>query len=185
MTGGRLRSHEITLRAGAVTLRPMTEGDWHLIAGWWSDPDISYYADAENREYSLPQIQEIVRRISRWAYCFVIEYEGKPVGDFWLQEMNLNRVLTLYPGLDCRRIDLEIERAYWGRGIGTAVIRLLTDFGFEGADAMFGIDVDDHNIGSRRAFEKAGFSEHSTGIQLVEGRERAYSDFVIRRSDAT
>ena len=164
----------------------MTEDDCHLVAEWWNDPDISYYADAEDRAYSLDAVQEIVRRISRSAYCFVIKYEGEPVGD-WLQEMNLDRVLALYPDLDCRRIDLEVERAYWGRGIGTAAIGLLADFGFgsEGADAIFGMDVDDHNIRSHRAFEKAGFAEHSTGIQLVKGQERVYYDFVIRRSDIT
>ena len=165
----------------------MTEDDCHLVAECWNDPDISYYADAEDRAYSLDAVQEIVRHISRSAYCFVIEYEGEPVGDCWLQEMNLDRVLALYPDLDCRRIDLEVERAYWGRGIGTAAIGLLADFGFgsEGADAIFGMDVDGDNIRSRRAFERAGFAEHSTGIHLIEGREQRYFDFVIRRSDIT
>ncbi len=183
----RLRSHRATLRAGSVTLRPMTESDWRLVAGWWNDPDIAYYADAANRHYTLSEVQEIVRRISRSAYCFIIEYEGRPIGECWLQEMNLDRVLEVERGLDCRRIDLEIEKAYWGRGIGTVTIKLLVDFGLgiEGADAIFGMDVDDYNIGSRRAFEKAGFSEYSSGIQLVEGREQAYDDYVIRRSDIT
>ncbi len=184
---GTLRSHKITLRSGAVTLRPMTESDWRLVTGWWNDPDIAYYADAADRSYTLAQIQEIVSRISKSAYCFIIEYEGRPIGECWLQEMNLDRVLEVERGLDCRRIDLEIEKAYWGRGIGTATIKLLVDFGLgpEDADAIFGMDVDDYNIGSRRAFEKAGFSEHSSGIQLVEGREQAYYDYVIRRSEIT
>ena len=165
----------------------MTEDDWHLVAGWWNDPEISYYADAESREYKLPQVQEIVREISMSAYCFIIEYKGKTVGDCWLQVMNLDRVLALYPHLDCRRIDLEIEKAYWGRGVCTAAIRLLTDFGSvsEGADAIFGMDVDDQDVRSRRAFERAGFAEHSTGIHLIDGREQGYFDFVIRRPGVT
>ncbi len=156
-----------------------------LVARWWNDDDIASYADAENRDYTLAQVQEIVREISKSAYCFIIEYEGRPIGDCWLQEMNLGRILALYPGLDCRRIDLEIEKAYWGRGIGTSVISLLTDFGLrsEGADAIFGVDVADHNIGSRRAFEKAGFSEHRHSIGRRQ--ERVYYNFVIRRSGVT
>ena len=186
MTGGRLRSHEVTLRAGPVALRPMTEGDWRLVAGWWNDPDIAHYADAENRNYTLAQVQEIVRQISRSAYCFIIEYEGKPIGDCWLQEMNLDRVLELERGRDCRRIDLEIERTYWNRGIGTAVIRLMVDFGFgtEGADAIFAI-VSDYNPRSRRAFEKAGLQLYDTIPQPPNSRAAVDYALVARRSDVT
>ena len=59
-----------------------------------------------------------------------------------------------------RRIDLEIgEKSYWGRGVGTAVIRLLTQFGFghEGADMIFATDVATFNTRSIRAFGRAGY----------------------------
>ena len=95
-------------------LRPMTEGDWHLVAGWWNDPEIAHYANAESRDYTLTQIQEIVRRVSRSSHCFIIEFEGRPIGDCWLQEMNLDRVLAVERGRNCRRIDLEIERVTGG-----------------------------------------------------------------------
>ncbi len=46
--------------------------------------------------------------------------------------MNIKRILEEHTDLDCRRIDLLIgEKEFWGRGIGTCVIRLLTEFGFE------------------------------------------------------
>jgi formate dehydrogenase subunit beta len=37
---------------------------------------------------------------------FIIEFEGAPIGECWLQRMNLKRILRLYPGIDCRRIDM-------------------------------------------------------------------------------
>ncbi len=181
MPSDRLRTHDVTLRSGAVTLRPLTEADWDLVVGWWNDPDIAYYDDSNEGQYSLAQVQEIVRGISRSAYCFVIEFEDRPVGECWLQAMNVERVLRRYPGLDCRRIDIEIEKDYWGRGIGTAAIRLLVEFGFEteAADAVFAMDVAGDNPGSRRAFEKIGFELYDTVEQPAGARASLSHDLVI------
>ncbi len=181
MTGGRLRTHEVRLRSGRVTLRPLTEDDWDMVVGWWNDPEIAADADANEGPYSLGQVQEIMRGISRSAFCFIIEFEGRPVGECWLQEMNLERVLRKNPGLDCRRIDIEIEKADWGRGIGTAAIRLLVEFGFrsEGADAIFAMDVADDNPRSRRAFEKAGFELYDTVPQPSVARASVSHDMII------
>ena len=182
MASDRLRTHDVTLQSGPVVLRPLTEDDWDLVVGWWNDPEIAYYADAEPSKYTVRQVQEIVRGISKRAYCFVIEFEGRPVGECWLQEMNVQRILDRNPGLDCRRVPLEIEKAFWGRGIGTAAIRLLVEFGFEteGADAIFAMDVADDNLGSRRAFEKAGFELYDTVKQPAGARARVNHDLVIR-----
>lgn len=181
MTSGRLRTHEATLQSGSVVLRPLTEDDWDLVLGWWNDPDIASYSDSNKSPYGLSQVQEIVRNISESAFCFVIEFEGRPVGECWLQEMNLERILRRHPGLDCRRIDLEIEKDYWGQGIGTATIRLLVNFGFEreGAGAIFAMDVADDNPRSRRAFEKAGFELYDTVEQPVGARASLSHDLVI------
>ena len=182
MASERLWTHDVTLRAGPIVLRPLTEDDWDLVVGWWNDPEIAYYADAEPSKYTVRQVQEIVRGISKRAYCFVIEFEGRPVGECWLQEMNVQRILDRNPGLDCRRVPLEIEKAFWGRGIGTAAIRLLVEFGFEteGADAIFAMDVADDNLGSRRAFEKAGFELYDTVKQPAGARASVRHDLVIR-----
>ena len=160
----RLKQHEVTLRAEHVVLRPMTEDDWDLVHKWWNDPDVSYYADANDDEYSLEQARDIVRSISGKALCFVIEYQGTPVGDCWLQEMNLARILTQNPGMDCRRVDIEIDKEFWGRGIGTEAIGLLVDFGFrqDTADAIFGCEIADYNPRSLRAFQKCGFEIYAT-----------------------
>ena len=182
MASDRLRTHDVTLRSGHVVLRPLTEDDWDLVVGWWNDPEISYYADSNESEYSRAQVQEIVRGISRRAYCFVIEFEGRPVGECWLQEMNMKRILERNPGLDCRRIDLAIEKASWGQGIGTAAIRLLVGFGFETeeADAIFAMEIADYNTRSRRAFEKVGFELYDTVKQPAGARARVNHDLVIR-----
>lgn len=96
----------------------------------------------------------------RAPLLFIIEQNGELVGECWLQRMNLERVLSRYPGRDLRRIDLMIgEKRLWGQGLGSEAIRLLAAFGLEQehADGVFGCDIADYNARSLRAFTKAGF----------------------------
>jgi aminoglycoside 6'-N-acetyltransferase len=165
-----LVQHEITLRNVSpsgenIKLRPMTEDDWDVLLKWNSDPEVLYYSEGNDvTSYNLEEIQDIYRSTSQNAFCFVIEVDNKPIGECWLQKMNLEALLREYPDLDCRRIDLMIgEKQYWNRGIGTEVIRMLTDFGFQeqGADMIFGCHIADYNVRSLRAFQKAGYNIHS------------------------
>jgi RimJ/RimL family protein N-acetyltransferase len=138
----------------------MTEADWDVLLRWNTDPEVLYYCEDDDvTSRTLEEIQGIYRQVSQTAFVFVSELDGVPVGECWLQEMNLAEILSRYPGKDLRRIDLTIgEKKLWGKGWGTKIIRLLTRFGFEqeGADAIFGC-VADHNPRSRRAFEKNGY----------------------------
>ncbi len=176
-----VRTHDVTLRAGAVVLRPLTEGDWGLVLGWWNDPEIACYSDSNEGEYSLGQVQKIMRSISRSAYCFVIEFESRPVEECWLQQMNVGRVLRRYPGLECRRIDIEIQKDFWDRGIGSTAIGLLVEFGFESerADGTFAMDVGQENGRSLRAFGKCGF-----GVEGVVGERFDLVVWGMRRHEA-
>lgn len=161
MTHGTLKKHDVTLRGKGVVLRPMTEGDWDVLVRWNSDPEVLWFSEGDDvQSYSLDEVQGIYREVSQAAFCFIIEVGGLPIGDCWLQEMNLARVLSRYPDKDCRRIDLTIgQKRIWGQGYGTDTIRSLTKFGFEQekADLIFGCGVADYNRRSRRAFEKAGY----------------------------
>ncbi len=153
-----LHTHTITLRGERVTLRPMTEADWPLLLRWNSDPEVLYFSEGDDvQSYSLADVQDIYRTTSQTALCFIMEYQGQPIGECWLQRMNMERILSAYPGYDLRRIDLMIgEKLLWGQGLGTEVIGLLTRLAFEqeGADYVFGVGVADYNPRSRRAFEK-------------------------------
>jgi RimJ/RimL family protein N-acetyltransferase len=157
----KLRQHAICLSGPRVVLRPLTEQDWPVLLDWYNDPQILYYSEGDEiAGYSLEDLQDVFRSVSQQGYCFLIEYTGQPIGDCWLQEMNLPRVLEQYPGMDCRRIDLAIgERSFWRQGLGTEVIQLLTTFAFdhEQADCVWGCDVAEDNPGSLGAFTKAGY----------------------------
>ncbi|MDQ1326732.1 MAG: aminoglycoside 6-N-acetyltransferase, partial [Candidatus Poribacteria bacterium] len=162
--------HEISLKSvslsgESIKLRPMTENDWDILLKWNSDSEVLYYADGNDvTSYNLEEIQDIYRSVSQNAFCFIIEVDNKPIGECWLQKLNLEILLQEYPDQDCRRIDLMIgEKQYWGYGIGTEVIRLLTEFGFQkqGTDMIFGCHIADYNVRSLRAFQKVGYRIYS------------------------
>ncbi|MCB0111751.1 MAG: GNAT family N-acetyltransferase, partial [Caldilineaceae bacterium] len=110
-------------------------------------------------------------------------YNGQPIGECWLQEMNLARIRCTYPAQDCRRIDLMIgEKALWGQGLGTEIIGLLCHFAFTqvGVDAVFGCDIADYNPRSLRAFQRNGFSIVNTLPQPPGDKARFCYD--VRRT---
>ncbi|MBV7327501.1 GNAT family N-acetyltransferase [Chloroflexi bacterium TSY] len=179
----RLAPHNTILHGKEIVLRPMTEDDWEILLKWNSDPEILYFAEGADAEsYSLDEIQQIYRGVPQHAYCFIIEREGIAVGDCWLQEMNLERILRKYPEKNSYRIDLIIgEKTLWGCGIGSEVIQLLTNFAFtmQNADFVFGCDIADHNQASQRIFEKNGYHV-DTKLSPPPDRKAAYRYDVVQ-----
>jgi RimJ/RimL family protein N-acetyltransferase/8-oxo-dGTP pyrophosphatase MutT (NUDIX family) len=150
-----LRTHLHRLQDADLVLRPLTEDDWQVIAPWNLDPAVLRFSDGpEVTSRTLEEVRAIYRGVSHTpADVFVFEVERRPVGDGWVQHMNLDRVLRAFPERVCRRIDLNLDAAWWGRGIGTRAIALLTRHAFDtGADLVFACDIASDNPRSRRAF---------------------------------
>ena len=180
-----LRTHDVHLVSGPLHLRPMTEDDWDRLMVWNNDPVVLYYAEGGDiTSWSLPDMQSMYRGVSQAAYLFIIELDGVPVGECWLQRMNLDRVLEQYSGLDVRRIDLMIgEKGRWGHGWGTRVIGLLTCYAFDvcSADLLYEPEIADYNIRSRRAFEKNGFRVIGEVPQKPGAKARVCYEMVLTR----
>lgn len=161
-----INSHNVTIQGEsgeyAITLRPLTDADFPFLYKWYADPEILYWTEFEDVSPYTPEIVEkIYHTVSRNALCFAIEVDGMVIGDCWLQKMNLPEVIAIYPeNTDVRRIDMAIgEKHYWGRGIGSAFVKMLIDFAFE----IEKIEVlhclcADYNIRSQRMWEKNGFT---------------------------
>lgn len=183
----KLSEHDIVLegttsKAIKVKLRPMTEDDWPMLERWNTDPDILYFSEGDDiKAWSPDDVRMIYRGVCVNAYCFIIEAGGQPVGECWLQRMNLDWICKKHPDQDCRRIDLAIgEKDFWGKGVGTTVIKLLTEFGFEHqkADLIFGCDIWDYNKGSQRIMEKGGYELYHKE-KLEPGRKGEYEITLI------
>ncbi len=162
-----IHSHGVTLMSGdgRLLLRPLNDAHLPLLYKWCADPEVTYWTEggAEGEEISYPPevVHEIYGGVSANALCFLVEYEGAPIGECWLQKMNLPYIKAMYaPETDVRRIDMSIgEKAYWNKGIGTQMIALLTEYAFR----EVGVQVlhcfcEDYNIRSRRVWEKNGYT---------------------------
>ncbi len=160
----------------------MTEDDWDILHKWNSDSEVLSYADGNTNGYSLEMVKRIYRGVSQNAFCFIIEFKGEPVGETYLQKMNLERILVKFPNKDIRRIDIMIgEKELWGQGIGTTVVGMLVDFGFaeENADAVFGCDVDESNVRSFKMFKRLGFEVFSETMRTTSEGVESY-DMILR-----
>jgi len=181
-----LRRHSIALEGGCVILRPLVETDWAILARWNDDPDVLYYSEGDDvQSRPIEDVKGIYCEVSQTGFCFIIEVDGEPIGECWLQEMNFERILARYPDKDCRRIDISIgEKDRWGKGYGTDTIRILTKFGFEreNADYIFGCGIADYNPRSRRAFEKAGYTLDRC-IKSESPKAKWEYDLVLGRED--
>jgi len=165
----------------------LTEEDWEFLLEWNSDSEVLYYSEGGwITSWSLPEMQRLYRNVSQRAYTFMIELEGQPIGECWLQEMNLDRVKSKYPGKDVRRIDLMIGRKdLWGKGWGTRVIGLLTRFAFEecGVDVVYEPEIGDHNPRSHRAFEKNKYRVVEVIPQEEGSKARVAYDLALMRDE--
>ncbi len=154
-----LPTHDFILADGSLVLRPMTEDDWDTIAAWNNDPAVMWFTDnGAASKRSLKELQAIHRGISRDADLFVFELDDVPVGDGWVQRVNLDRITNAFPDRRLARIDLQLSPTIWGHGVGTRAVRLLTGHAFDrGDDLVFGCDIADFNERSRRAFLRCGY----------------------------
>jgi RimJ/RimL family protein N-acetyltransferase len=163
------------------------EDDWDILLVWNNDPEVLFYSEGGDiTSWTLSDMKELYRGVSQGAYVFMAELDGRPIGECWLQKMNLERVKKRYPKLDVRRIDLVIgEKDCWGKGWGTRIIRLLTCFAFKGCgiDILYEPEIADYNPRSRRAFEKSAFVVEQV-IPQAEGFKAVVAYDMILTSDA-
>ena len=182
-----ITTHDITISEGDITLRPMVDNDMeNILLKWNNDAEVLYFSEGDDiTSHDLEGIQYIYGMVSGMGFCFVIEYEGTPIGECWLQKMNLEHILAAYPNLDTRRIDLMIgEKDYWGRGIGTKVVRMLTKFGFESqnADMIFYMPAD-FNIRSCKLAERLGYKLVSKTPTEGSTKSKFDMNYAITRAD--
>lgn len=161
-----IHSHDITLLGGnadhSIALRPLTDAHLPYLYKWNSDPEVLYWADADDvKSYPPEAVHQIYGQPAEETLYFIIEADGELIGDCSLQRMNLPEIKAIYPAdADVRRIDMMIgEKAWWGRGVGTLMVGMLVDFAFgvEKVDVLHCL-CDDYNIRSRRVWEKCGFA---------------------------
>lgn len=161
-----ITSHNVTLSGKknefSIILRPLCDDHLSFLYKWNSDPEVLYWTEGgEDIElsYDKETVQFIYGSVSQNAFCFLVEVNENPIGECWLQKMNLPDVVEMYPGLDVRRIDMAIgEKEFWGKGIGSEFVRMLIEFAFlnQNVDVLHCFS-EDYNKRSQGVWLKNGF----------------------------
>ena len=184
-----LRPHRFRLQTPRLVLRPMSEDDWPTLLRWNQDPTVLEYWDSGNTEpWTLTKLQDVYRGISQHAWMFVLETGGVPIGEAWVQEMNLPELLERFPRRPLHRIDISIgEPRWWGHGLGSEAIAELVRFAFGscGSVGVFACHVSGRNPRSRRAFERLGFREIGPPGPDSPGSTESHSSHLVRWRSST
>ena len=162
-----IKPHDITLFGGNdidIVLRPLCDEHLPYLYRWCADPEVLYWTEGGEdiaMSYGADTVHMIYGGISQDNFCFLIEADSVPIGECWLQRMNLPNVTAMYPeNLDVRRIDMSIgDKSYWNKGIGTQFIGMMIDYAFYGEHVdILHCFCEDYNVRSRRMWEKHGFT---------------------------
>jgi len=158
------------LQLNAVRLIPIA--DKHAserYASWMNDPEVIRYTEILSGGYDIPRL-----------HAYIASAQNDPVGAFFAIESETHgHVGNLrIGGISARHgratIALLIgERSVWGRGIGSAAIQLATDFAFRKLHLRkLCAGIYEVNIGSRIAFERAGYIQEAKlkAHVIYEGR---------------
>lgn len=158
-----IREHNIILEGNDdIVLVPLTDEHLPLLYQWNADVEVLYWGEVDDvtEPYDEEMVKLIYGSVSQNAYCFLIQKNEVPVGECWLQKMNIAEISNRYPEtIDIRRIDYCLgAKEVWGKGIGTECFRLLQNFAFEnqGVDILYVMPYD-YNLRSIRMVERAGF----------------------------
>ena len=162
-----IKTHNVTLYGSTpdynITLRPLCDDHLPMLYKWNADPEVLYWTEGGEdieRSYDEETVRDIFGGVSQNALCFLIEVNGTPIGECWLQKMNLPEVNAMYEStVDVRRIDMSIgKKLYWNKGIGTKFISMLIDYAFTAEEVeILHCFCEDYNTRSRRIWEKNGF----------------------------
>jgi RimJ/RimL family protein N-acetyltransferase len=153
------------LRGAAVLLRSISQADvTPSYLSWMNDPKVVRYTESRFQIHTLDSLETVVSGVLAdpdlimWAICRADDRAH--VGNIKLGPINWRHGLG--------DIGLIIgDRACWGKGFATEAISLLSGYAF-GALRLHKLTASMYadNIGSRRAFEKAGFE--------IEGVRRSH-----------
>jgi RimJ/RimL family protein N-acetyltransferase len=122
--------------------------------GWLNDYETSKYTESRHFVHTMESLKNFVAHVNNENnYCFAITdiHSGKHIGN-----IKIGNIHQIYKYAD---VGLIIgDKNYWGKGIATEAIQLCIEFAFKRLKLhRLWAGIYDVNVGSIKAFEKAGF----------------------------
>ena len=159
-----IKEHSITINKNfnnqCIKLIPMTNEHLPILYEWNQMPDILYWCEGDDVVTNSPDsVKGIYGSISQKAYMFIITIDDTPVGDCWLQDLNLSELIEKHRNKNAKRIDVTIyDKSLWNKGMGRFVNSILLEFGFmqQNVDLIYAI-TEDYNERAQKCLLKSGF----------------------------
>lgn len=142
----------MTIQGEHITLKTLTYREvTQKYVDWMNDPDVTKYTESRFQKHTMESTINYVKSVSESSdtYFYGI-YEGKEhIGNIKLQEKHQHNLgdIGIIIG----------DKSKWGCGYATEAIRLLTEHGFRMGLHKISAGIYADNIGSIKAFQKAGY----------------------------
>jgi len=144
------------LKSKKITLRPPTKADIPALASIANNKKIfDNVRDLFPHPYTLKDAENFIEFIhsKKSREIFAIEFEGQLAG---FGGVHLQEDVYRKTG----EIGYWLGEDFWGKGIATETVKLLVKYGFEELELIrIFAGVFEHNLGSMRVLEKAGFEK--------------------------
>jgi RimJ/RimL family protein N-acetyltransferase len=162
------------LKSGKVWLRVLKDTDKARIAELCNNKKVwDNLRDFMPNPYTVTDAENFIRLCKKEdpPTTFAIEYNGEFVG-----------VIGLVVQSDIYRLTAEIGywlgEPYWGKGIATHAVNLITEYGFDELRLVrIHTGVFDFNIASQKVLEKAGFKLEGVFEKSVVKNEKILNEF--------
>lgn len=147
-------------------LRPMKISESEVYRPWFNDPEVTHQSlvtQVPSPPITEEEEKKTVRQLitSPTDKTFVIETAGKPIGTCGLHKIDrIHRTA---------RVAITIgEKDYWNQGYGTAVTRMLINYGFDelGLERISSSALE-FNKPSIKMLQRLGFREESRSQKAV------------------
>jgi|WetSurSiteA1Bulk_404760.scaffolds.fasta_scaffold00142_14 [ribosomal protein S5]-alanine N-acetyltransferase len=142
------------LVSGNISLRPLRESDAPRLAELANNEKIGRnLRDGFPFPYTIEDASDFIRHFMHHSSFFAIEFKGEHVGN-----------ISLSPCENVYRRTAEIGyflgEPYWNKGIMTAAVNLITDYGFRVLGfARIHTGVYEYNTASQKVLEKCGYTK--------------------------
>lgn len=124
---------------------------------WMNDPEINKYLESRFTTHTIDSLKDFVNSMNNSDNNVLFAIVDKE-SDTHIGNIKLGNIHPIHKYAD---IGLLIgDKNYWGRGIATNAIKLVSEFAFDELNLrkVFA-GVYENNIGSIKAFEKCGFKK--------------------------
>lgn len=172
------KTNDRFIRGSLFYLRPVEEEDYlNHYKNWVNDQAVTHFMWRGTFPTSKADVKEAFEKIrkspSDIEFTIVDEKTNAPIGLVGLHEIN-----HIYRSAEFRI--LIGNKEFWGKGIGTEALQLITAYGFHNIHlhrVSLGVNAD--NMAAVKSYEKAGFKIEGQLRQSIFKNGRFYDVYLM------